>query len=456
MAKLAPERVIETLRAHLSSVSHLKGAEIYLVSDEVTSLLVEGDFVLRNAFFTRQEVAVRFFSEESHSFGVCSDFDSDSINQFFKELQSRSDMTLPGSMLISPIEFDGEFKKDSAQIKVVDQTFANTPVSEKIQRLLNLVHSFTKTDSRIQKTSRVQYKETLRTEWLWTTGSAKVLKRQLTRGDILSRLVAHENSSVSVAETRFSETHFLSFDWSLISKVSVAKVLRKLSGRDISSGAYPVLLLPTASREWIKWLFQFVSARSSGNSKNPLATKFGKRVTHSDFRLYDDPHFTKRPGTVLWDAEGSVTGVHDYFSQGIFQTWATDRKSAVELKIRNTANSRRASADHLPEIDFHNLVLEPGLKDSVDMLKQLGQGIRISELLPLTDPRQNPDEVLLRCWGTWMENSKEVYNLKPFYIVDSVDSQLEKVRHIGRDLLWTGRVASPSLLFENVKVMGSI
>jgi predicted Zn-dependent protease len=450
MAKLAPERVIETIRAHLSSVKNLRGAEVYLVADEVTSLLVEGPMILRNGFFKKQEVAVRFFSEDSHSFGVLSDFDSDSVNQFFSELLARSDVSLPGSMLIAPMEFKGDDKKNL----VVDSTFANTPLPEKMQRILNLAHSFTKHDPRVRPNCRVHYKETLRTEWLWTTQSPKVLKRSLTRGDVLSRVEVENESGRTFSETKFSETHFLSFDWNQISKLSVAKALRKLDGREIESGSYNVLMSPLASREWIKWVFEFLTARSAKIKNHPLSSKINQIVSNRDFRLYDDPHFTKRPGTVLWDAEGTTTGVHDFISDGVFKMWATDRKSAQELGVENTANARRASADQLPDIDFHNLVLEPGLKEVSDLLSKMDNGIWITELKPLYDFKHFEEAVTFECWGSRVQNSKEVYNLKPFFITDSADSLLKKCLMQGRDLLWTGRVASPSVLFENINILG--
>jgi predicted Zn-dependent protease len=450
MPKLTPDSVVETLRAHLAGVKSILSAEIYLVSDDVTSVLVQGSEVLRNGFFKKRSVAVRYFTKESHSFGVCSDFDSDSITSFFNELIERSDLVLPGKRAIYPTEIPPDLKPPMT----VDPTFEKTPIGEKIQRLMNLLHSFSRLDSRIQKSSRVQYQETYRKEWLWTSGSPRVVKRELTRGDVLSRVDIDDGQSFATTETRFSETHFLSFDWNLIAKLSVEKVKHKLASQWLGSGQFNLLLTPLASREWIKWIFGYLTSKNISIRNHPLRDSLGKTVTNTKFRLYDDPHFAKRPGTVHWDSEGCPTRMHDFISEGVFKQWATDRKSADLMKIPHTANSRRASADQLPEVDFHNLILEPGLRTALELGRQMEKGIVVYELKPLSDTRQSDDLPCLECWGSWSENGKEMYNLRPFFIRDPLAVQLQKCVDQGRDLVWTGRVASPTVLLENVDILG--
>jgi PmbA protein len=149
------------------------------------------------------------------------------------------------------------------------------------------------------------------------------------------------------------------------------RALRRLGARKIGTTQVPVLFeAPLATG----LLGHFVSAVSGGNlyrKASFLLDSMGKRIFAPNVTIAERPHLPKGLASSAFDDEGVATHARNVVEAGVLQGYFLGTYSGRKLGMRSTGNAG----------GNHNLLLEPGALDLDGLIKRMGRGLFVTELL---------------------------------------------------------------------------
>ena len=112
-----------------------------------------------------------------------------------------------------------------------------------------------------------------------------------------------------------------------------------------------------------------------------LPISWGEQVFAKLVSVIEDPHLEYSVGQNFWDQEGVATHPRMYINQGVLCNIASDITTAMSLDLLPTGNGIRKHYQDSPSVGFHMLFLEPGSKDFVDLVRDVGKGFVVRKLL---------------------------------------------------------------------------
>jgi PmbA protein len=346
------------------------------------------------------------------------------------------------------------FEGDPAQGQLVDPTFEMIPSEEKANRIVNLESNVLEADPRIKRTRGTQYQELHSREWLWTLGSKRVLGSAQSSASLATSAVAESEGSSQMGHESLAETHYYDLDWGLVARNAAQNALRLLGAKPVPSTRCHVLFSNRVTHDLLRLLAQALSGDNVAQGLSFLKEDLGKTCFSPQVTLIDDPHYRKRLGTCFWDAEGTETSRLDLVQQGRVLAFAHNLRSARQLKTRSTGSAVRGSERFAPVVGFHNLSMEPGKKDFVDLLREMGRGFVVYELIGVHTANPVTGDFSFGAAGTWVENGEETKAVGGVALAGNVKELFSRIVSVGRDHRWTGSVAAPSVLCDNVSLAG--
>jgi PmbA protein len=120
--------------------------------------------------------------------------------------------------------------------------------------------------------------------------------------------------------------------------------------------------------------------------------------------------------------------------------------------MASTGNAAR-SAGSAPSVGATNLWLEPGTRTQEEIVADTRRGLLVTELIGMGF---NPvtGDYSRGAAGLWIENGEIVHPVEEVTIAGNFGQMLRDVDAIGSDLLWLGRIASPTLRVAHMTVAG--
>ena len=222
------------------------------------------------------------------------------------------------------------------------------------------------------------------------------------------------------------------------------RTVRRLDARKIDTTECPVLFeAPVASG-----LFgHFVSAISGGSlyrKSSFLLDSLGKPVFAPLVNIRELPHLEKGLASSPFDNEGVATRARDLVRDGVLQGYMLGSYSARKLGMVTTGNAG----------GNHNLIIESTGEDFEQLLKLMGSGLLVTELLghginPVTGDYSRGAA------GFWVENGEILYPVEEVTIAGNLAQMYRDISAIGSDVLAQGSKQCGSTLIGKMTVAGN-
>ncbi len=222
------------------------------------------------------------------------------------------------------------------------------------------------------------------------------------------------------------------------------RTVRRLNARKIDTTECPVLFeAPVASG----LLGHFVNAISGGSlyrKSSFLLDSLGKQVFAPLVQIRELPHIEKGLASSPFDNEGVATHARDLVKDGILQGYMLGSYSARKLGMTSTGNAG----------GNHNLILESTGQDFAQLLKQMGTGLVVTELLghginPVTGDYSRGAA------GYWVENGEILYPVEEVTVAGNLAQIYRDITAIGSDVLAQGSKQCGSILIGKMTVAGN-
>ncbi|AEF99172.1 metalloprotease PmbA [Methylomonas methanica] len=228
-----------------------------------------------------------------------------------------------------------------------------------------------------------------------------------------------------------------------VGEKAARRTVARLNARSLSPRQCPVLFAPEMASGLIGSLLGAISGSSLYRKSSFLLDSLDTQILPDFVRIHEQPLLVGGMGSASYDAEGVATQARDIVSNGILRSYVLSTYSARKLGMQTTGNAG----------GVHNLTVDSGDKDFAGMLKLLGTGLLVTELMGQGVNRVTGD-YSRGASGFWVENGVIQYPVQEITIAGNLKSMLRNIVAIGNDVDLRGNIRVGSILLEQMAIAG--
>ena len=194
-------------------------------------------------------------------------------------------------------------------------------------------------------------------------------------------------------------------------------------------------------------LSHFVGAASGGSlyrKSSFLLDSLGQQIFSPMVQIREEPHLSRGQSSSWFDDDGVATQARDVVKDGVLQGYFLGTYSARKLGMRTTGNAG----------GNHNLILAPGKHNFEGMLKALGTGLLVTELMGQGINYVTGD-YSRGAVGYWVENGEIQYPVEEITIAGNLRDMYRNIAAIGNDMLVRGSRQCGSILIDGMTIAGN-
>ena len=226
-----------------------------------------------------------------------------------------------------------------------------------------------------------------------------------------------------------------------IGRIAGERTLRRLHSRKIRTCQVPVLFEAPLASGLIGTLINAISGGSLYRKSSFLLDSLGTKIASPLLNIVEDPHLAKGLASSPFDSEGVATKARQLVKDGVLQGYVLGSYSARKLGMQSTGNAG----------GNHNLLVQSGPNDFAGLLKQMGTGLLVTELLG-SGVNAVTGDYSRGVAGFWVENGVIVHAVEEITIAGNMRDMLQAIVGIGSDVLVQGSKQVGSILIERMTV----
>ena len=228
-----------------------------------------------------------------------------------------------------------------------------------------------------------------------------------------------------------------------IGQHAAERTLRRLNARQIKTCQVPVIFEASIATSLLGHLISAIRGGNLYRKSSFLLDHLGKQIFPDHVHIHEQPHRKKALGSSPFDGEGVATRTRDLVSAGVLQGYVLDSYSARKLGMQTTGNAG----------GVHNLFVDPGEHDLTGLLKLMGKGLLVTELIGMGVSTITGD-YSRGAAGFWVENGEIQYPVEEITIAGNLREMFMHLLEVGKDIETRGTIRTGSILIENMTIAG--
>jgi PmbA protein len=228
-----------------------------------------------------------------------------------------------------------------------------------------------------------------------------------------------------------------------IGRKAAERTLSRLNARRLGTRQAPVLFAPEVARGLLGHLLGAISGGSLYRRSSFLLDHAGKQILPSWFRIDEKPLIPRGLASSVFDAEGVATVDSSLVVDGVLQRYILGSYSARKLGLQSTGNAG----------GVHNLVVATGGDDFAGMLRKLGTGLLVTEVMGQGVSIVTGD-YSRGASGFWVENGEIAYPVEEITIAANLRDMYANLVAVGADVDRRSHVLTGSWLVETMTIAG--
>ncbi|MBB2495490.1 metalloprotease PmbA [Aquipseudomonas ullengensis] len=229
-----------------------------------------------------------------------------------------------------------------------------------------------------------------------------------------------------------------------IGRLAAERSVARLGARPVPTCEVPVLF----AAELATGLFgSFLGAISGGNlyrKSSFLEGSLGQRLFPEWLSLDERPHIPRAMGSATFDGDGLATYAKPFVAGGELVSYILATYSGRKLGMPSTANSG----------GVHNLFVSHGDEDQKALLRRMGRGLLVTELMG-QGLNMVTGDYSRGAAGFWVENGEIQFPVQEVTIAGNLRDMFQQIVAVGSDLELRGNIRTGSVLIEKMTVAGS-
>jgi PmbA protein len=221
------------------------------------------------------------------------------------------------------------------------------------------------------------------------------------------------------------------------------RAVRRLGARQVATGEVPVLFDADVASSLIGHLVSAASGSSLYRRSSFLLDAAGQAIFSAVVDLDEEPHLRGGMASGWFDAEGVATEPRRLVSAGVLNGYFLSSYSARKLGMQSTGNAGGS----------HNLIVRPGAESFEALLKRLGRGLLVTELMGQGVNTVTGD-YSRGAVGFWVEGGEIAYPVEEVTIAGNLRDMYRGIVAVGSDVLSRGGRSTGSILVDRMTVAG--
>ncbi|MDE2422866.1 MAG: metalloprotease PmbA [Betaproteobacteria bacterium] len=221
------------------------------------------------------------------------------------------------------------------------------------------------------------------------------------------------------------------------------RTVRRLNARRVKTCKVPVLFDATLASGLLGHFVGAVSGGAQYRKSSFLLNTLDQQIFAPQVQIIEDPFILKGLASSPFDDEGVATKHRQVVKDGILQGYFLSSYSARKLGMQTTGNSGGS----------HNLIIQPFGGSFEELLKQMGTGLWVTELLG-HGVNSVTGDYSRGAAGFWVEKGEVQYPVQEITIAGNLKEMFKHIVGVGNDVLIRGSKITGSILIESMTVAG--
>ncbi|MCH9755654.1 MAG: metalloprotease PmbA [Gammaproteobacteria bacterium] len=228
-----------------------------------------------------------------------------------------------------------------------------------------------------------------------------------------------------------------------LAALAAERTVERLSPQQLNTQKMPVLFSSRVSSGLIGAFIQAVSGSSLYRKNSFLLDSLGQAIFPDNITIFEEPHRLCGLGSSPFDGEGIITRPNVFIKDGVLQQYVLGSYSARKLGLETTANAG----------GVYNLTVEPTAGDLETLLKQMHQGLLVTELMG-QGVNGITGDYSRGAAGFWVDEGKIQYPVDEITIAGNLKEMFQKIVAVGTDINPSISTRCGSILVEEMTVAG--
>ena len=230
----------------------------------------------------------------------------------------------------------------------------------------------------------------------------------------------------------------------VIGRKAGQRAVARLKARKVPTEQVPVLFESGVSASLMGHFVSAVSGGSLYRKSSFLLDSLGQSVFSPCVQMTDLPLIPKGLASGAFDEEGVATQARDIVRDGVVQGYFLASYSARKLGMQSTGNAG----------GNHNLIMQDTGEDFAALLKKMGRGLLVTELMGQGINAVTGD-YSRGAAGFWVEDGVIVYPVQEITIAGNLKTIYKNIVAIGNDVSRRSSRQCGSVLVEGMTLAGT-
>lgn len=269
--------------------------------------------------------------------------------------------------------------------------------------------------------------------------------------EFVPEIVTKEKDSTTSYDRVYLKTNkdSLNMKDNLIKDIKMA--LKQAKKEKLKTKKYDIIVDSTVMKSILSNFIDMLSATNIRQKISCLEGKLNEKVFSDKLTIIEDPKNEDYPGATIFDDEGTETEKKEIIKDGVLKTYLYNIKEAKEQNQKTTGNGYSS-------ISTRNMYIKPGDKTLEEMMKELKNGIYITDCMGSMNTAINPNtgNISLQIFGFIIENGEIKCGFEPSVMTTTIFELLSNIEEIENQVTFIKQsVGSPCLLVKDISIASS-
>ena len=229
-----------------------------------------------------------------------------------------------------------------------------------------------------------------------------------------------------------------------IGDYTARRALARLGSRKLSTRKCPVIFEAPLAIGLIGNLTHAISGGALYRKTSFLQNSLGQKIFPDFVSISERPHLKGGMASSAFDSDGVATHDRELVQNGVLQGYLLSTYSARKLGMQTTGNAGGA----------HNLLVAPGKHDFAGLLREMGTGLLVTELMG-QGVNYLTGDYSRGAAGYWVENGVIAYPVAEITIAGNLREMFAGIVAIGKDIDLRGGKRVGSILLGQMTIAGN-
>ena len=228
-----------------------------------------------------------------------------------------------------------------------------------------------------------------------------------------------------------------------VGRRAAERALRRAGARRVGTRTVPVIFVAEVARGFLGHMISAIKGAAQYRKASFLLGAAGSQVLPPWFSIEERPHLPRGPGSAPFDGEGVATHDRTLVRDGVLEGYVLSSYSARRLGLQTTGNAG----------GIHNLLVTPGSEDLEGLIRQMGRGMVVTELMGQGINGVTGD-YSRGASGFWIEGGEIAHPVQEVTIAGNLKDLYLDIQAVGADVDRRGVIQCGSLLIGRMTIAG--